>query len=265
MRARRFLVSLSASIGILTAAVPSWATTPSALAQAATARARGEFYTAQHLLQALTRKDPRNLAGWLALGDLDDYLSEYQASYEDYRHAEALAPASLEVQAGLLQEINNLGQYDRAYELANRLLKEDTQAAPWVRSKIYLGLAASQGFKAEHDGLWAMLKYGFAVKGSIQRALDADPRYGDAHYAMGRYYLEAPAAIGGDVHQALDDFHRAYVLDPADYSNRAYYIRTLLDTHQTAVAREEYQRYQALFADIPAAESLVKGISARLQ
>jgi len=95
----------------------------------------------------------------------------------------------------------------------------------------------------------AALKYGKCARESIDRAIQLGPRSSGAYLArgIGNYYL--PPAFGGDLEQAIADFHKAIELNPHSAESHLWLGIALRKAGKPAEARKAISRSLALNPD----------------
>jgi len=113
-------------------------------------------------------------------------------------------------------------------------------------------LGGAQGLKANRGSLVDKLRFGPQVKGTLERALALAPGNANAQYAVGRYYLEAPAAVGGNPGKSVAYLEKAVTLDPNFFLAAAYMIRAYQATGKPARATQLLADYKRRFAGLPA-------------
>ncbi len=104
----------------------------------------------------------------------------------------------------------NYGKAQKAFEQAVRAAPDNAGYRVW--------LGRAYGRRAEtNSGLKILSSYGLARKAraSFQRAAALDARNIDALESLFRYYLEAPAVVGGSVPKALETAQRIEAVDRA--------------------------------------------------
>lgn len=259
---------LIACLLALSAAGPSWAAAAEdPVAIATLHRRQHRFQAAEEALVSVLERSPEHLGANLQMAYLKHYLGDDQACLPYMKRAAASHPGDLEAQVMLVHAYIWADRIDDAERQAEKTAAAWEGRAPdrslWA--KLLVGLGGVQGLRAKRDGLWAMVKYGLAVRGTFEKAYAADPEGSMPLYALGRYYLEAPAVAGGDPRKGLDLLRRAIRREPDDHGARADYLRYLVQLDRRAEAREELAAYQKAFDDVPAAMAAVQPLASRLK
>lgn len=225
------------------------------------------FQAAEQSLAALLARDPDHLAANLLLGSMRHYCGDLQGGFACIQRAAIAHPGDLEAQVMLAHAYLWLDRIEDAEKQANKTIAawegKDPDRALWARLLVALG--GAQGLRAKKEGGWAALKDGLAVRGTFERALRADPDGAVPLYALGRYYLEAPALAGGDPRKGLEYVRRAMRRDPESHAMRAYYVQVLAQQGQKDAARAELVAYQRQFSDVPGALLAVQSLAARIR
>ena len=200
----------------------------------------------------------------MALGKLRDARGEYAEGLKTYETCLALKPDDFDTQVMIAHSYMMLGEYDRARKLCETLEHHPgRQEAPaWYRSEVYTTLGGAEGFQAQHDGFWAMLKYGLRVRGELDKALKLDPENPRAQYGLGRYFLDAPGPIGGDASRGARLLAKAARMDEEDFVIRGWFVRSLFRTHQPT-AQAEALRFVHDFAKLPTAQKMFPDLIAK--
>lgn len=155
----------------------------------------------------------------------------------------------------------NPQDFEAAWKLARACYWLGTHAEPdarraWLETGITAGrqgsqirpdrpdgffwMAANMGALAESFGIRAGLRYRRPIKDALERVLAIDAAYlsGSADRALGRWYFEVPAWLGGS--QAASEAHlrRSLAYDPASTASLYFLAETLFarDKDEEAVA-----------------------------
>lgn len=253
--------------GLLMLAVPLSALAaedPMALASAQKRQHR--FLAAEQTLAALLAREPDHLGATLQMGYLKHVGGDDQTAFTFIRRAATDHPESFEAQAMLVHAYLWIDRFEDAERHAEKTIAtwegRNPDKALWA--KLLVGLGAAQGLRIRRDGLWAAIKYGTAVRGTFEKALAADPEGVMPLYALGRYYLEAPAVVGGDAAKGLELLRRAVRRDPDSYELRADFVRHLIRAGKRAEAKAELEAYHQQFADVPQAIATIQPIQSKL-
>lgn len=228
-------------------------------AQAWLARAlyrQGRFASAR---QALAKAGD-GLEAELARGDYALYLADGDGAEPHFRKAAALEPANAHAAWGLAYALINRDRFDEAVEAAEKAVA--LAKTPADRSRAYATLGGAQGLKANLGSLVDKLRFGPQVKASLTKAVALDPRNGGARYALGRFYVVAPGAIGGDPAKALDPLRKALALDPYYFNTHLWYLKALGATGRKADYQAEAADYKTRFKDLPEALAALARIDA---
>lgn len=241
---------------LLLMASPAYAALHSPEVAAAIALAHAhKLKAAEHVLDTILDRDPTQLDANLQMGMLKDYAYEDQAGLTYFKRAASEHPESLEAQVMLVHAYIWTDRIRDAQRQADKTFAEwgnkDPDKALWA--KLLIGLGGVQGIRAQREGLWAALKYGLAVRGTMEHAYALDPGGVMPLYALGRYYLEAPGMAGGNANKGLEYLSRAVAKDPQNHKYRLDYLRYLRKTGHAHQFQRELASYQADFADCPPA------------
>lgn len=217
------------------------------------------FQLAIRELAAIASQNPDSALAQLQLGDVDIFQDDATGALRHFRRALELDPGNLHARWGIADAALMQGNYDSAMRQVRPLIeaygRQDGLSPDDHRqlSMCYLTYGAAEGLEAQHGGLFAVLQYGLDVRSTLEKALQADPTNSWAYYAMGRYFLIAPAMVGGDPQRAIGEFLRAQKVDPANYHATLSLIEALEQQHHEASARTELAWYRKTFQDLPGA------------
>lgn len=238
---------------------------PLALAQALQRQHR--FSAAEQTLEALLERDPDHLGANLQRASLEHFVGDDQAAFECLRRAAMTHAESLEAQVMLVHANLWLGRFDDAERQAARTMArwQGRDPDPVLWSRLLVGLAGARGLRIRREGLWAAVRYGTAIRSTLEKAYALDPDGLMPMYALGRYFLEAPPVIGGDPPRGLALIRRAAGRDPDNYGVRADFVRYLIRSDRKAEARAELAAYGRAFADVPRALAVMRPIAAELE
>lgn len=196
---------------------------------------------------ALQDAGTASLAGRLAHGDYALFTGDYPAARAHFEQAAAMAPRDVHALWGLAAALLALQAYDRAEEAAARAHAGARSLPPSYRSQalaIYggvLGLRAQQGFV---DKVTA----GPRAKAMLEEAVALDPKNPYARFALGRFYLAAPAYFGGGADKAVAELKRAVALNPHYFPAHAFLIQALHQADRGQQAAQELAAYRRKFA-----------------
>lgn len=222
----------------------------------AKAERKAERYTqATSTLEQAVSQYPDDYEAVKALGQLEDYLGDYEAAHSDYKKAATLRPEDFEAEVLMAHADVMAEHYDRAKSLCEQLehhpgLKD---APAWYRSELHVSLGGALGLKAKREGIWAMLRYGMGVRKEMEKALAVDGDNARARYGLGRYFYEAPGAVGGNQGKGLEMLATASRMAPEDWVIRGDYVRDLIHSNRPE-AKTELDRFARDFAEHPGAK-----------
>ncbi|HEY9856168.1 MAG TPA: tetratricopeptide repeat protein [Stenomitos sp.] len=257
---------LLASMLALSTASAAVATGEDPVAVAVVQQRQHHFKEAEQTLNSVLEMDPDDLGANLRMGDLKVYCGDEKAAAAYIKRAAAAHPKDLEAQVMLVHAYLWLERLEEAEHQANKTIAawegKNPDKVLWARLLVALG--AVQGLKVKKEGLVAALRYGMGIRGIFEQACAADPEGALPLYALGRYYLEAPAVAGGDSRKGLELVRKAIRRDPESHVARAFYIQYLLQIGKKDEAREELAAYQRQFGDVPRALAAIKQASAKL-
>jgi tetratricopeptide (TPR) repeat protein len=200
-------------------------------------------------------------------GDRTADFGRFDAAGRLYRAAFDLASlkgdeqTAVEAQLGMAHEACTFGHYEAAYALCTQVAEVRPGLNPHEQAMFYTVLALAQALKSRREGIWGLLTAGLFVKGSLDRALAAEPNFFLASYMMGRYYLAAPGPLGNR-EEAEKAFRSAIQHGGNHFIMRAWHVRSLQLLGQRAGAEQELAFYQKQFADVPVARKYVEKLKA---
>jgi tetratricopeptide (TPR) repeat protein len=235
------------------------------LAQVQPLLRQGRFTQAQQLAEQALTKDPDSLEANLRMGEILDNLGDFDGALKHFKRAAEANPDSIEAQVWLGSGLLAAGKYDQSIAASEKALSkwEKKASDKEMLSRLWVNLAGAQGLKAKREGIFAMLRFGTAVRGNLEKALAIDVN-ARTQYALGRYYVEAPGAVGGDPSKGLPLLVKALKLEPNYHAIRANYIRGLIAAGKPADAKEEWGRFKADFGGLSAVMGEVKDIDSKL-
>jgi tetratricopeptide (TPR) repeat protein len=220
------------------------------VAQAYLARAlykEGRFAEARRLLEQADAEDVEVLA---ARGDFHDYVGELDEAEAAYRAALERDPQHLDALLGLaavLLQREDFIPADRLAATAQPMIDEQ-DACQVARLRVVQGAVA--GLRAGRGGLFDKLRWGPGVLHAFEEARRLCPNSAYPRFALGRFYREAPGALGGSWHRAAQEFRAAVALDPNYYMAQHALIAALEASGQDAA--KERAAYEKRFAELPA-------------
>jgi hypothetical protein len=188
----------------------------------------------------------------LAHADFELYVGNSAAALALYQQARRLDPGHSHALYGLGAAYLDTNQYDQAYDTAQGAEGMAAREGAFQHSRVLTILGGAQGLKANRGNLVDKLRFGPKVKSTLERALALAPGNPNANYAVGRYFLEAPAAIGGNPAKGVPLLEKAASLDPCFFLGQAYLIRAYQATGKAGKAKELLAGYRRRFAGLPA-------------
>jgi predicted Zn-dependent protease len=218
-------------------------------------RAKHKLAAAEEVLAEALARDSVHLDALLEAGYLAEQARDDPSALKYFSRAAKAHPESLVAQNMAVHAYLWIEDHEHALQFAEaaheKFATRDPDKTLW--SDLLVGLGGAQGMKAERGALAAALKYGLGVRSTFEKAVATDPEHGRAVYALARYYLQAPAIVGGDVAKGFKLLERALRLNPEDSRFQEAYIRALAKHGRKDDARRAYDRYQRRFGDIPGA------------
>lgn len=237
----------------------------SVLSQAEAHLRAGRFAQARKLAEQALAKDSDSLRANLLMGQILDHVADFEGALSYFKKAVEKHPDSLEAEVWLGAGYLAAEKYDQAIAVSEKSIGKWEKKDPdkELFSRLWVNLAGAQGLKAKREGLLAMLRYGTAVRGNLQKAIGINEN-SRSQYALGRYYVEAPGAVGGDPKKGLPLLTKALQQEPHYHAIRAHYMRGLLAVGKTAEAKAEWERFKSDFGDYPAVLKTAKDVEAKL-
>lgn len=208
----------------------------------------GRFQEAATVLAKIPATDAE---GQVARGDYYDYVGELPRAQMAYQKALQADPENVDALLGLATVHLTLEELEEADHLG-------FQAAPFVpkddpsqqaRLRVLQGGVA--GLKASRGGLFEKLRWGPGVLHAFEQGRRLCPRSPYPLYALGRFYLQAPGAIGGGLPNAIAAFRSAIALDPFYHRARAELIQALEQAGADGEARELAHDFHQRFKGLP--------------
>lgn len=210
---------------------------------------RGRFEQARQALDVAGRTGLQPL---LARGDFALFIDDAREALASYGAALASAPDSLDARLGLATAYMDAGRLEEASELANRALPAAERAGPYQLSHALSLLGGAQALKAQR-GLLDAVRYGGHVRSTLLRAVSVFPANPYAHYALGRFYMEAPRAVGGDPGKAVEALRVSVSLNPNYFLGQLWLIRALRKAGLAHEAQAQTEAYRRRFSGLPRA------------
>ncbi|MNX02502.1 tetratricopeptide repeat protein [compost metagenome] len=235
------------------------------LAQIPSLLKQGRFAQARQVAEQALAKDADSLDANLLMGQVLEHTGDSEGALKYFKRAADGNPESLEAQVWLGAGLLAAEKYDQAIAASEKALSKWEKKSPdkELLSRLWVNLAGAQGLKSKREGLMAMLRFGTGVRGHLEKALtiDANSR---SQYALGRYFVEAPGAIGGDPKKGLPLIEKALKVEPYYHVMRANYVRGLIAAGQKAEAKEEWTRFKSDFSGFEGVMREAKDIEAKL-
>ena len=98
------------------------------------------------------------------------------------------------------------------------------------------------GRKIGLGGIFAGMKYGPKGEDQMRRAVKLDPRNPYAYDCLGRRYLFAPRAFGGNIENAIQNFQKAINLNPTYDEGWAWLGIAYRTQGKTSAERQDLER-----------------------
>jgi uncharacterized protein HemY len=223
------------------------------LAQAYLARAlykEGRFQEARRLLD---QADPEDVEVLTALGDFHDYVGESREAEHAYKAALARDPEHLDALLGLAAVFLARDEAGPADRLAAEALPLIDEHDACQRARLGVVQGAVAGLRAGRGGIFDKLRWGPGVLHAFEQARALCPNSAYPRFALGRFYREAPGALGGSWHRAAAEFEAALDLDPNYHLAALALIDALEQCGKPAEAQARREAYRKRFRDLPAA------------
>lgn len=225
------------------------------VAKARALRVAGNYGAALALLEDALKKSPGDADVLYETAFVYDRRGDYPEALDAVKKSVDTDP-SFENQILYAHALLMVGKYDQAMDLCNKLESHPGRKAAdaWSRSELYVVRGGAQGLKSQREGVFAMIRYGLGVRREFEKGLEVDPGNPRAHYTLGRYFLEAPGAVGGDAKKGTAILAKAAKMDDTDFVIRGYYVRGLIQTSDPG-AQEQAERYVRDFSDLASSRS----------
>jgi tetratricopeptide (TPR) repeat protein len=172
------------------------------------------------------------MAGPLAATTYDEARALYQARrYAEARTAFEGVAAAEPTNAGAAYHLGVLALMRDAPEEAVPWLEKATTLAP-TSSRYLVSLGDAYGLAAQKAGLFSKPGLARKCRAAYEKAVALDPRNVDAHYALFRFYRQAPAIVGGGLEKAREEARQLQQLDD---------LRGTLAMVEVSVAEKSYE------------------------
>lgn len=125
--------------------------------------------------------------------------------------AETLVPVAATDTAAQVTDLLARSRVDEAYETATRWHEaepKNAQAAYWAGS--------TAGQMAMRSGMFKAMGFAKESRKGLQQAVELDPSYVEAQYALMQFHLMAPGMMGGDKDEAAAIAERIAALSPVE-------------------------------------------------
>jgi tetratricopeptide (TPR) repeat protein len=149
------------------------------------------------------------------------------------------------------------GAYEKALSSLDAVQNGDKQAAMRLRGRLFAMRNAVRAGQVLQEGMVAMWTEGAKAREALSNALALDENDARTLYALGRFYLEAPAGFG-DLERAEVLLGRAVKVRPGNVIYRAWWIRTLAQRGKDAETSREIATFEQAFSAYPASKAIVE-------
>ncbi len=125
--------------------------------------------------------------------------------------AESLAPTAPTDTAAQVADLMARSKVEQAYDTATRWHEaepDNPRAAYWAGN--------TAGQMAMQSGMFKAMGLAKESRNGLERAVELDPKYIDAQYALMQFYLMAPGMMGGDDEEAAAIAGRIAALSPVE-------------------------------------------------
>jgi tetratricopeptide (TPR) repeat protein len=146
----------------------------------------------------------------------------------------------------------------KRYKLADQAAGEAMRLAKTTSEQSHANLAAgiAMGGSLRTANLFEKLRRGPQVKQYFEKAYDLDRNDPMTQYVLGRFYLLAPAPLGGNPKKAVELFAKAAEGAPFAYRIQGWYIKGLKATQNPAYD-SKLNAYKKRFGNNPKAIALL--------
>jgi tetratricopeptide (TPR) repeat protein len=205
----------------------------------------------QEARQILAEADPDDVEILTARGDFHDYVGEPLEAERAFEAALARDPQHLDALFGLAAvhlTNDNANAADHLAAEAAKLIKgaDDCQQA---RLRILQGGVA--GLRVSLGGLFDKLRWGPGVLHAFEQARALCPNSAYPRFALGRFYREAPGALGGSWARAAAEFRAAEQLDPYYHPALVALVQALEACGRDDEAEATRAAFRERFRDLP--------------
>lgn len=252
---RRRWVSAIATIGVLTAVFSAAArATPDphgVLERAMALRAAYHIKQSIEVIESSFGPQPADPQISLVLAGYYNEIKAHAHSLALYQSVLARRPGDATALVGVADELAWTKRSPEAIALCRKVLgRRDASREALAKARVVLiGAEASEAYG---HGIVSLIHYAFGVLPALKEAASTDPQSPEVHFALGRYYLHAPAFLGGDAHKAASELDLARRLDPYDFTIRAWWISAL--EHAGANVAPMLASYRTDYQDLPPAQ-----------
>lgn len=256
-------VSVLVTTGLLTALLSAGAgATPDphgVLERAMALRAAYHLKQSIEVIEAAYGQHPTDPQISLVLAGYYNAIKAHARSLALYQSVLAARPGDATALVGVADELAWMKRTPDAIALCREVLgRRDAPREALAKARVVLiGAEASEAYG---HGLVSLIHYAFGVLPALKEAASTDPQSPEVHFALGRYYLHAPAFLGGDARKAASELDLARRLDPYDFTIRAWWISAL--KHAGANVAPMLASYRTDYQDLaPARLELEKALA----
>jgi len=189
-------------------------------------------------------------------GDLVAARDAYETARMAARRTQD-AGRQAEAQLGLAHVELLRGAYEKALTSLDAVQNGDKQAAMRLRGRLFALRNAVRAGQVLQEGMVAMWTEGARAREALNNALALDENDARILYALGRFYLEAPAGFGDPEHAEIL-LARAVKVRPGNVIYRAWWIRTLQQRGKEVEASREIANFEQAYAAYPASRPIVE-------
>src|SRR6202162_6302976 len=165
----------------------------------------------------------------LGAGRIDEAIAELNGRI-------CSAPADAESFNLLCRAYFALGDWDRAESSCRKAASLDPD-----NSRFHLWLGRVYGEKADRANFLAAAGLAGKVRGEFERAVEVNPKAGDARLDLAEFYLVAPGIVGGGEQKARQQAQFIATVNPA--REHWVYARIAEQKKDAATAEREYHQY----------------------
>jgi tetratricopeptide (TPR) repeat protein len=184
-----------------------------------------KFSEAQGVFESLIKSDPANPAGYFQLGTLHRMRKQYDQALALFDKALAINPHLMDAFSNAVMVYAAQGAYDRALERCDSQLKiaGGTKAETAVVYNLKGGIYATKGDTA-------------AAEASFREAINQNPNYMQAYYALAGIYLKS-----GQAEKAVEQFKALLEVNPKQVTPHVM-IGIIFDSQKQFSLSEKHYR-----------------------